>query len=165
MASVLYPVFVYMYLYMLMLDYWTEGKEFFDRFQGDFIAKNHDEILVLQNLQKTHLYEEGLFQKYIQNKCLIQISQYGYKLLLHFSQLRMLAILLHIFNLHIEFKLISDKWALEQYNLTSILLPYTAEQLEQINKSTFLWGRLAISPEALALKVILPIFTKNVGNS
>ena len=153
MASVLYPVFVYMFLYMIMLDYWTEAKDFFLKFQGEFVSKNKDELLVLQNLQKSHLFEEGIFQKYMQNKCLVSISTYSYKLLLHFVQLRMLVILLHIFNLHIEFKISSDRWVLEQHMATSILVPYTAEQLEEINRKQMLWGRLPISPEAHVLKV------------
>jgi len=154
MASVLYPVFVYMFFYMIMLDYWNEAKEFLDNFHSDYLVRNKEEIYILQNIQKTHLYEEEIFQKYMQNKCHIQISQYGYKLLLHFAQLRMLVILLHIFNLHIEFKLSSDKWAIEQYSSSSALLPFTTEQIEQINKTKFSWGRLAITPEGLQQKVI-----------
>ncbi len=163
MAAVLYPAFVYMFLYMAMLDHWTEAKDFLQKFESDFTGKNKDELLILHNLQPAHLFDEAIFQKYMQNKCLVSISMYGHKLLLHFVQLRKLLILLYIFNMHIEFHITSDKWVLEQHMSTSLLLPYTAEQLEEINKTLIQWGRLPISPEAHVLKEALK--TKKADSS
>lgn len=134
-----------------MLDYQDQAKEFFNQFQGDFQMRNREELIILKNFVREDPYEQGLFQKYMENKFTIQITQYGYKLLLHFSQLRMLVILLHIFNLHIDFKFISDKWTNDQHSSSSILLSFTPEQLEKINKKEILWGRLPITPEAAVI--------------
>ncbi len=145
-----------------MEDYWNEAKEFMQKFQGEFATKNKDELLVLQNLHKEHLFDEGIFQKYMQNKCVVSISPYSHKLLLHFIQLRMLVIILHIFNMHIEFRVTSDRWILDQHSSTALLLPYTAEQLEEINKKGIAWGRLLVTPEAHALKVLIDLFFDNL---
>lgn len=140
-----------------MLNYEAEATDFFGKFEADFIAKNKHELDILHNLQKSNLYEEGIFQKYMQNKCVVSISPYSYKLLLHFAQLRMLVILLHIFNMHIDFHITSDKWILEQHISPTVLLPYTGEQIDEINKKNLLWGRLLISPEAHVIKVFLMV--------
>eukprot|EP00826_Nyctotherus_ovalis_P001892 TRINITY_DN1034_c0_g1_i2.p1 TRINITY_DN1034_c0_g1~~TRINITY_DN1034_c0_g1_i2.p1 ORF type:complete len:401 (+),score=109.59 TRINITY_DN1034_c0_g1_i2:1066-2268(+) len=152
MASVLYPSFVYLYLYMLLLGYWSEAKEFLNTFEREFTARNKDEIFLLESVEEAHLYEESVVQKYMGNKCVVTMSPYSYKILIHFVQLRMLLMLLHIFNLHVEFRITSDKWALEQHSSIALLAPYTAGQLSEINKRSVLWGRLLISPEAHSLR-------------
>ena len=128
MSIVLYPVFVYMYLYMLMLDYWTESKEFFIQFSKDFVTNNKDELILLEDLKKTTLFDQEVFKKYMENKCALSLSAYSYKLLLHFLQLRMLVILLHIFNMHIKFQVTSDRWVSEKNSTKILSLPFTIDR-------------------------------------
>ena len=153
MSSILYPVFVYIYIYMMMRDYVDEAKEFMNTYKDEFGVKNKSEISALESLEKDQLADDRVVQKYMNNKCMVSISPYSYKLLLHFVKLRVLVILLYLFNMHIDFNVTSDKMVLEQHSSTSLLLPYTAEELEKINKKSITWGRLLISPEAHALKV------------
>jgi hypothetical protein len=152
MEAILYPVFVYMYLYLAMQDYWDLAHAFWQAFARDFAQRSNDDLMILQNLPRQHLTESDPFQKYMKNKCIVTISPYGYKLLLHFAQIHMLVILLHIFNLHIEFRLHSDRFAPDPTS-AAVLLPYNTAELEKTNKTKLLWGRLPITPEAMALKV------------
>eukprot|EP00826_Nyctotherus_ovalis_P065971 TRINITY_DN9721_c0_g2_i1.p2 TRINITY_DN9721_c0_g2~~TRINITY_DN9721_c0_g2_i1.p2 ORF type:complete len:174 (-),score=39.60 TRINITY_DN9721_c0_g2_i1:1272-1793(-) len=149
MSTVLYPVFVYMFLYMLMLDYWSSAREFFSRFSKDFATAHRGELIALQELRRASLFDEPVFKKYMQEKYVLNISPYSYKLLLHFLQLRMLVTLLHIFNMHIKFQITSDRWTLEQHSPSASPLPYTKEQLLEINNRELLWKRLPIMPELM----------------
>lgn len=149
MSTVLYPVFVYMFLYMLMLDYWPKARDFFARFSKDFATAHSDELAALQDLRRLSLFDESVFKKYMEDKFVLSISPYSYKLLLHFLQLRMLVILLHIFNMHIKFQITSDRWALEQHSPSASLLPYTKEQLLEINSKEVMWKLLPIMPEPM----------------
>ena len=153
MEAILYPVFVYMYLYLAMQGYWELAHDFWQAYSKDFSQRSNDDLLLLQSIPRQHLTENDTFQKYMKNKCVVTISPYGHKLLLHYAQIHMLVILLHIFNLHIEFRLHSDRFATDP-TAAAVLLPYTTAELEKKNKAKLLWGRLPISPEAMALKVI-----------
>ena len=132
--------------------YDEEGKKLWDEFKSDFLQKNSEEIGMLEYIKETHLLKENIFQKYMENKCVVTMSPYSHKILIHFLQFRVMAILLQIFNLHIDFRITSDKWALEQHSSIALLVPYTADQLNDINKKSIAWGRLLISPEANLLK-------------
>jgi len=149
MSTVLYPVFVYMFLYMLMVDYWPKAKDFFNRFSKDFVIAHKDELEALQSLTRETLFDEDIFKKYIKDKCVLNISPYSYKLLLHFVQLRMLIILLHIFNMHIKFQIISDRWTLEHHSTNPSFSPYTKEQLDEINSKEVMWKELTIMTEPM----------------
>lgn len=149
MSTALYPVFAYMFLYMLMLDYWPKAREFFNRFSKDFVTAHKEELEALRNLTRETLFDDDLFKKYIKDKFVLNVSPYSYKLLLHFVQLRMLIILLHIFNMHIKFQITSDRWALEHPSTNPSLFPYTKEQLEEINSREVMWKELAIMTEPM----------------
>jgi transcription initiation factor TFIID subunit 5 len=101
LSKVLFPVFVCLFLNMIMKAFNDEAKQFFQKHKGQFLPSHKADISILETVQDLQRLEDPEVSKYIKNKFFVKISRHSYTLLKYQVDFNQLNLILHIMNLNI----------------------------------------------------------------
>jgi DNA repair exonuclease SbcCD ATPase subunit len=105
-----YPLFVYLYLELILRDYWSEGrkiilknlaKEFFQNFSQKYTAF-HEELEQLGNLKEPLNISSPIVSNYLRNKIHIYIPRTIFDFFFHFLNTNNLILIIDILNKYFE---------------------------------------------------------------
>jgi len=81
LVRVLFPVFVCLYLNMVLKKFYEEARAFLDENKAEFHLHHKNEIAILETVTDTHRLEDPEVAKYLKNKFFVKISRPSYTLL------------------------------------------------------------------------------------
>ena len=108
LVRVLFPVFVCLYLNMILKKFYAEAKTFLSENKGEFHGTHRQEIAILETVNDTHRLEDPEVSKYLKNKFFVKMSRPSYTLLKFQVDFEQLTLITHILNLNIFFQISSE---------------------------------------------------------
>ena len=103
-----YPLFVYLYLELILKDLWQDGKfyliiakNFFAKFSGNFTSFK-DELAVFELIKEPINFNNPLLSGYLKNKIHLFIPKTVFDFFIHFLNTNNLIIILDILNKYFE---------------------------------------------------------------
>ena len=108
LSKVLFPVFVCLFLNMILKNFKEEAASFFQKHKGQFLPSHRADISVLETVYDMQRLEDPEVSKYIKNKFFVKISRHSYTLLKYQVDFNELNLILHIMNLNIQFQISSE---------------------------------------------------------
>ena len=130
-----YPLFVYLYLELILKNYWDEAHKFLNKYMGRFPAFKK-EIEDLELLKSPLNVNMPLVSNYLKNKIHIFIPKTTFNFLIHFLNTNHLILILHIINKYFETSNILSKLDNQNDNNRFLLLNHSGEEIEKINSRT-----------------------------
>jgi hypothetical protein len=114
LQSILFPIFVCLFLNMIIKKYYKEAQSFLED-QRPIFTPVHTEILNdLQQADDISKLENPQISGYLKNKFVVKMSLYSFQMLIHFVKLNQLILIMHILNQNIDFQLSSEKNIVDQ---------------------------------------------------
>lgn len=130
LQSVLFPIFVELFLSMVTNRFVAEAKQFFKDEKYQFSYQFKEDLNTLEQVDDPNKLALPEIAKYQSNKFQVKISLYAFQLLVHFVKLNQLILLLHILNQNINFQLSADRNIVDFKGAISVLVN---EDIQEIN--------------------------------
>ena len=108
LVRVLFPIFVCLYLNMMLKKFYPEAKAFLSENKGDFYPHHKQELALLETVTDQHRLEDPEVAKYLKNKFFVKMSRHSYTLLKYQVDFNQLTLIMHIMNLNIHFQISSE---------------------------------------------------------
>ena len=105
---VLFPIFVCLFLNMVLKKFLVEALEFLNTNKGEFLPHHKNDIAVLETVQDLQRLEDPEISKYMKNKFYVKMSRHSYTLLKYQVDFCELNLIMHIMNLNISFQISSE---------------------------------------------------------
>ena len=83
LVRVLFPIFLCLYLNMVLKKFYAEARTFLDEHKNDFHPYHKKEIAMLETVTDQHRLEDPEVSKYLKNKFFVKMSRHSYTLLKH----------------------------------------------------------------------------------
>ena len=108
LVRVLFPIFVCLYLNMILKKFFTEAQNFLNENKGEFHPHHKQEIALLETVTDQHRLEDPEVSKYLKNKFFVKMSRHSYTLLKYQVDFNQLTLIMHLMNLNIFFQISSE---------------------------------------------------------
>ena len=108
LVRVLFPIFVCLFLNMVLKKFMTEALEFLNTNKGEFLPEHKNDIAALETVHDLQRLEDPEVSKYQKNKFFVKMSRHSYTLLKYQVDFGELNLIMHIMNLNISFQISSE---------------------------------------------------------
>lgn len=148
LQTVLFPIFLELFLSMVQGQYVAGAKKFFAEEKGIFQAAHKEDLSILEQVDDVNKLALPEIAKYLSNKFVVKISIYAFQLLIHFVKLNQLILLLQILNQNINFQLSAERNTVDAQGALCVLVN---EDIQDVNQAELTLGKLPeFSPEYAA---------------
>ena len=103
LVRVLFPIFMCLYLNMILKKFYSEARNFLNDNKGEFHPHHKQEIALLETVTDQHRLEDPEVSKYLKNKFFVKMNRISYTLLWYQVDFNQLTLIMHIMNLNIYF--------------------------------------------------------------
>ena len=158
LKRMLYPIFIHIFLELIIKNSLQQAKEFFNEYSDDFKILHGPELEQLSAISlPSHIDENELAKRYRQNKYRLKVSRTSFDLMLHFLheiETNGGSIVIRILNQYVEIRVITARPSRFESELLSLDpeegLPGnlgTADSIDKFNSQLVKLGKMTIDPE------------------